>query len=445
MTGDKPNDNADDDDAAAGSRDALASLEEEDTGPNYDDLSLAAGQVFVPSTPINQRQLFAGRIKQLGAFFDAISTPGQHIIVYGERGVGKTSLVSVAQRIVIGSKGVAVRENCQSADTFAKLWTRTFANIKLNVEKKKIGFTSETTSQIVSLAARLREDPAPDDVVGLLRTIDARIVFVFDEFDQLRDASVAQSFAEVIKALSDHDVASKVVLVGVGDNIDHLIASHASIARALVQIRMPRMVAEELAAIISTGAKRLGMEWDPAAATRVVKLSQGLPHYVHRLGLFATREALSNESLSVTTDDVKMSMKEAIESATQTLTDAYLKATSSQRTPSLFGPVLLACALSKTDDLGYFRPFSIRRPLKLLGHDLDVPTFASHLNKFASDERGNILQKTGTERQYRYRFRDPLMQPYVIMRGISDGACSMAIVDQGLIAPGDDDESEDAE
>jgi Holliday junction resolvasome RuvABC ATP-dependent DNA helicase subunit len=377
--------------------------------------------------------------------FDAISTPGQHVIVYGERGVGKTSLVSVAQRIVINSKGVAIRENCQSADTFAKLWTRTFANVKLNVEKKKIGFTGETTSQVVSLAGQLPADPAPDDVVGLLRTIDAQIVFVFDEFDQLGDERVAQAFAEVIKALSDHDVASKIVLVGVGDNIDHLIASHASIARALVQIRMPRMVADELAVIISTGAKRLSMEWEPAAAMRVVKLSQGLPHYVHRLALFATREALDNESLSVTMDDVKTSMKEAIETATQTLTDAYLKATSSQRSPSLFGPVLLACALSRTDDLGYFRPFSIRRPLKLLGHDLDVPTFASHLNKFASEERGNILQKIGTERQYRYRFRDPLMQPYVIMRGISDGACSMAVVDQGLIAPGEGEESEDEE
>lgn len=175
MTSDKADDNADE--AATGAQGAPATSEEEGESPNYDDLSLAAGQVFVPSTPINQRQLFAGRIKQLGTLFDAISTPGQHVIVYGERGVGKTSLVSVAQRIVINSKGVAVRENCQSADTFAKLWTRTFANIKLNVEKKKIGFTGETTSQVVSLAGRLPEDPAADDVVGLLRTIDAQIVF----------------------------------------------------------------------------------------------------------------------------------------------------------------------------------------------------------------------------------------------------------------------------
>ena len=31
-----------------------------------------------------------------------------------------------------------------------------------------------------------------------------------------------------------------------------------------------------------------------------------------------------------------------------------------------------------------------------------------------------ILQRTGGARNYRFRFRDPAMQPYVIMRGIRD-------------------------
>jgi Cdc6-like AAA superfamily ATPase len=398
----------------------------------WERLSIKAGQVFVPSAPITERQLLAGRIRQLSALFDAINTPGQHAVVYGERGVGKTSLVSVAQKIIIGGKGMAFRENCQSEDTYAKLWVRTFANIRFQNEKKAIGFAGQRITEVMTLAAKLPETPAPDDVITLLRKSDTPFVFVFDEFDQLNSGKVAQAFAETIKALSDHTVPAKIVLVGVGDNIDQLIASHASIERALVQIRMPRMEADELAAIIETGAKRLGMQWATGAVKRVVRLSQGLPHYVHRLGLFATRQALGRLSLSVTMDDVRQGMKEAVDSATQSLTDAYLKATASQRSDALFVPVLLACALSRTDDLGYFRPYSIKRPLMLMGHDLDVPAFASHLNKFASDERGPVLQKVGAERQFRYRFRNPLMQPFVIMRGVTDGNVTLETVDKVL-------------
>jgi Holliday junction resolvasome RuvABC ATP-dependent DNA helicase subunit len=410
----------------------LPDADGEPVQPSFSDLAEQAKHVFVPSTPINQRNLFAGRLKQLDTLFSTIDTPGAHVIVYGERGVGKTSLVTVAQRIIIGSRGVCARENCHAEDTYATLWTRMLASIKLNVRKKTIGFTGDVVNRVITLADQLPQSPGPNDVVAMLRDLGAQVVFIFDEFDTLKSNSVAQAFAETIKALSDHAVESKIVLVGVGDSVDQLIASHASIERNLFQILMPRMAPEELALIIETAAKTLGMEWEEAAATRVVRLSQGLPHYVHRLGLFATRQALAHESLTVTMDDVRAGMKEAVETNTQSLTDAYLKAIASQRADALFAPVLLACALSRTDELGYFRPYSIKRPLSLMGYKLDVPAFASHLIKFAAEERGPILQKTGSERQWRYRFRNPLMQPFVIMRGIATGDISVETVDAVL-------------
>ena len=35
-------------------------------------------------------------------------------------------------------------------------------------------------------------------------------------------------------------------------------------------------------------------------------------------------------------------------------------------------------------------------------------------------KRGQILERVGEERAYRFRFRHPAMQPYVIMRGIRE-------------------------
>ena len=50
--------------------------------------------------------------------------------------------------------------------------------------------------------------------------------------------------------------------------------------------------------------------------------------------------------------------------------------------------------------------------------EIEISAFQQHLKNFISDEGGNILVRKGRERAYRYRFKDPLMQPYVIMRGI---------------------------
>ncbi len=51
------------------------------------------------------------------------------------------------------------------------------------------------------------------------------------------------------------------------------------------------------------------------------------------------------------------------------------------------------------------------------------------LDKFSSDsDRGPVLEKSGTARRFRFRFVNPLLQPYVIMKGIAK-----KMVDQDLL------------
>ena len=64
------------------------------------DRTRRVAEAFRPAAPIDRRDLFAGRAQQIADLFSIVSQPGQHAIVYGERGVGKTSLglVAVEQR-----------------------------------------------------------------------------------------------------------------------------------------------------------------------------------------------------------------------------------------------------------------------------------------------------------------------------------------------------------
>ena len=47
--------------------------------------------------------------------------------------------------------------------------------------------------------------------------------------------------------------------------------------------------------------------------------------------------------------------------------------------------------------------------------------FHKIIKDFTSEKRGRVLQQKGTDRAFRYRFRNPAMQPFVIMKGIEEG------------------------
>src|SRR6202011_4734525 len=95
-----------------------------------------------------------------------------------------------------------------------------------------------------------------------------------------------------------------IILVGVADSVDQLIEEHQSVARALIQVRMPRMTASEIEEIISKGLKRLGMSIREDARRQIVMLAQGLPHYAHLIGRHATRAAIDERSLEITRQHV---------------------------------------------------------------------------------------------------------------------------------------------
>jgi hypothetical protein len=130
---------------------------------------------------------------------------------------------------------------------------------------------------------------------------------------------------------------------------------------------------------------------------------------------------LDNFSVAVRIDVLDAAVRSALETSQQSIQSAWHKATVSARKDNLFGDVLLSCALAKTDDLGTFAAQDVRTPLRVVtSKQYEIPNFAQHLSEFSDAKRGNILKKIGESRRFRYRFTNPLMPPFVIMRGFND-------------------------
>lgn len=395
--------------------------------PQWKDLALRAGRAFTPQTPIDARSLFSGRVIQTRRIVDVINQTGQHAILYGERGVGKTSLANVLSQFLPtwGAEGVVViapRINCDGKDTFRSVWRKVLEQIELTQTTRSLGFGGTEQKNVVNSASLLlgKEKATPDSVRRTLTKLsqNAIPILIIDEFDRL-EQTVRRAFADLIKNLSDHAVPATVVIVGVADNVSDLIEEHQSVSRALVQIQMPRMTPSEIHEVIDKGLKLLGMRMDSATRQRISKLAKGLPHYAHLIGLSATRVALDQHSMDITIDSVNTAIKQAIEDAQQSIHVAYHSAVRSAHKDNLFSEVILACALANADQLGFFAAQDVREPMRLITRRrYEIPAFARHLNEFSDDKRGRVLQKVGQKRGYRYRFRDPLMQPFVIMQGI---------------------------
>src|SRR5271157_619723 len=99
--------------------------------PELQALSLETGAVFTPGAPINEKDLFAGRTQQVEKIIDAVSQRGYHAILYGERGVGKTSLSNMRSSFLAQRHAYDIsRTNCDISDTFTALWTKALKDIE---------------------------------------------------------------------------------------------------------------------------------------------------------------------------------------------------------------------------------------------------------------------------------------------------------------------------
>lgn len=390
-------------------------------------LRALAGRAFSPGAPVDEFKLFCGRTEQIKSLIKAVTSRGCHMVMYGQRGVGKTSLASMFKHIFEDFESMRfIKINCTKDDDFGDVWRRSFESIPVLVE----GGTPETRVPGRSTIEYNLSQFLPDEVgAGDIRRIIEQecdegfeIVLVFDEFNVL-DEDERAVFADTIKDLSDNSVAITLVLVGVANNILELLKEHESIERCLVQIAMPPMTQDELTEIVDRAMTVMQMEIDEDARDLIVFLSRGFPHYTHLLGQESAFCAIDRESRQISLQDVKGGIDGALKNTLVTTREAYHRATQAQRKGTLYGSVLLACAMAHTDDRGFFSSTDVREPLRRITQTkYEIPAFSRHLKDFSEDEeRGPVFECTGKKRRARYAFNNPLLRPYVILRGIREG------------------------
>lgn len=301
---------------------------------DFQQLYALAGSTFTPGTPVNDRDLFAGRLDQLGKVGDAITQLGYHAVLFGDRGVGKTSLANVISQMQIAGRSLAAcKVTCDAGDTFTSLWKKAFQELSVITVQPGFGFTQEDVIGTLSLEQNVPDNASPNDIRRLMAGISgaADILVIFDEFDRIVSPATTGLMADTIKSLSDSGLNCTILIVGVAESVDALIENHASVERALVQVALPRMSKDEIGQIIDKGLERLGMKIDKKPRSELISLSQGLPYVTHLLALHVARSALRDNRLAITEGDLDAGIKGALDQWQQSVKSAHYKAVMSSQ------------------------------------------------------------------------------------------------------------------
>lgn len=385
---------------------------------------------FTPRTPIENQQFFSGRIKQLKKIQDSFLERGCQIIIYGDRGVGKTSLANITKKLYenVDKRVICTKVSCDPTETFSNLWIKTFTQVNISYEttNKIMGFdldneSRKNESKILPANLIIKKDKIlkSNDILNILKKHhnNTNFLFIFDEFDRIDEIKIKEQFTYLMKHISDSNINITVMLVGIAENIEELIESHESIERCLKQIYLPRMENNEIEEIINNGLKYIKIKMEDKLKKRIVELSEGLPQYTHLFCRHSINHYLEKADITsdISLSDFKGSINTICEEMDESIKRKYQKAIIDDKS-NIYEELLIACASAPIDEYNSFTQKDVRNILKDITTRRLKKSYVDQLKQLCDEKRGSILKLRGNKRLYRFEFRNPLIKMFINLK-----------------------------
>ena len=241
---------------------------------------------FTPSRPQFARRQSVGRKAELDRILRALREENFHVVLYSERGRGKTSLANLAVTALRREGCVVARHTCEAGSDFDSIIRGLADDLPSALFVGSFG-TGEGGDAVLP-PHKLR----PSDVLALPGRLTCRnLVCVVDEFDRVKDAVTRTLLADTIKQLSDCGSGMLFLLVGVSKNLDEILGQHPSIQRSVVGVDLELLTDAEVSRLLEMGARDSGFGLDAAAAAHVTRFVRGGPYMAHLVGLRLAQHA----------------------------------------------------------------------------------------------------------------------------------------------------------
>ena len=301
-------------------------------------------QLVFPARPIHSIEHLFGREKELRRIEESLFASGRHVFIFGDRGVGKSSLAATAANQYQSSDSEYIDVSCSPdakfSDVIANIAYQAISASRISKKtiKEKTGFKFKflnlERANDITLRNLHDEIRSLIDAVEMLREVSIihseTPVVVIDEFDRMESEKERALFADMLKHLGDKRIEIKFIFTGVASTIDALLGAHQSAIRQLQTIELPKLSWDARWEIVTDVASEFGIEVDRDILVRIAAVSDGYPYYVHLITeklmwiLFRQEEVCS----SATKAHYHAAINEAINSISAELKKPYEKAIS---------------------------------------------------------------------------------------------------------------------
>jgi Cdc6-like AAA superfamily ATPase len=375
-------------------------------------------EVFTPHQPISDAELLLGRSDEVKRVVQTLNTPGQHVLLYGERGVGKSSLANVVTTILglMIERQIFVKR-CDREDTFESVVNGPLVRVGADLTLKSISEQSARNAgiDILKVASAggsksyvgnydVSNSLSPSTVAEGIR--DLHGLLVVDEVDAISNPNERRKLAELIKLLSDAGSNFKIMIVGIAETGSELTASHPSVQRCLKETKLKRMSVSELQQIVVKGSKEVGLNFTPKVTRAIASLSAGYPHFTHLIALKCAEQAITDGRVEIRDINLKDALELAVQDAEGTLKQDYERATRSAGTV-MYRQIVVAAAMMKSEE---FTSANLRDEImKLTGTPISQGSLNNFLKRLLSDDGAKILRRVS---KGMYRFSDPRMASF---------------------------------
>jgi len=401
-------------------------------GFDEEKFALGLAAMFTPAQPISTQTHLYGRDRNLADIKNALRSPGKHVFIYGDRGVGKTSLAKTAARLN-AMQNDPVFVSCDSRVDFFGIIASIVRNIFNNSRifrqdcelEISLGFMKYKKGMQIKEFSLKSINDVMDALVFLTRDNSEDTIVIIDEFDVLSSIEDKKYFADLIKQISDRAAKIRVIICGIGTSLEELIGVHLSTERYLSAISLRPISHDAMWRIIEAAAAHFRIAVDKEILYRISQISDGYPYYTHLMGEKIFQEVYEDvrTASEVSREHYRRGIRRAIEESQTSLKSAYEKATQKYSNVSHeYEEVLWSVADGDPTPRPSAAIFE-KSYLKIMDQLSEKPPLArerfnARLNALKKQSHGTIVLGN---RQGWYRFRENMVRGYVRLRAEDNG------------------------
>jgi hypothetical protein len=361
------------------------------------------------SQPVIDREHFAGRHDILRQLISAVEQQRLHVVIYGERGIGKTSLLHVFADTAREARYTVLYGSCGSDTSFAGLF-RAFAARIPRIYHRSVAPNSPEAELRDNFDVMLPQGFGPRELADVLADVaGTRVILILDEYDRVVDANFRRDVAELIKNLSDRAARVQLVLAGVAQNLDEILGYAPSVRRNIVGLPMRPMTPSEVNDMIGIAEKAAELEYAEAATQLITIMAGGSPYLVRLLAHHAGIAAIDTRSALVTEAHATTAVERVLTEWNASLPRRVQNSLSREEARAQW-PMLIAAARAGGAGDGLFTADEVATEL---GDSQPTVMIERELRKFVGTN--DLLEAETRDGETRFRFRYPSIAALLLM------------------------------